>query len=91
MVKRFFFFFFSFFFFSDRGAISGKAAGLLADPEIAHHFALCIQRVMPKSYVEAMKEVTVTRDFLYNFAGLLNYYFSLKFSVWIGDFWWNIR
>ena len=51
------------------GAISGRAAGLLADPEVADHFALCIQRVMPKSYVEAMKEVTVTRDFLYNFSG----------------------
>ena len=51
------------------GAISGRAAGMLAVPEIAHHFARCIQRVMPKSYEEAMKEVTVTRDFLYNFSG----------------------
>ena len=51
------------------GAISGRAAGMLAQPEVAHHFARCIQRVMPKSYTEAMKEVTVTRDFLYNFSG----------------------
>jgi 1-pyrroline-5-carboxylate dehydrogenase len=37
------------------GEVSAKAAERLAQPEVAHHFALCIQRVMPKSYVEAMK------------------------------------
>lgn len=54
---------------SQYGAISARAAGMLDTPAVAHHFARCIQRVMPKSYVEAMKEVTVTRDFLYNFSG----------------------
>lgn len=51
------------------GEVSARAAERLARPEVAHHFARCVQRVMPKSYVEAMKEVTVTRDFLYNFSG----------------------
>ncbi len=37
------------------GEVSARAAEALGKPEVAHHFALCIQRVMPKSYVEAMK------------------------------------
>ena len=37
------------------GEVSARAAERLAQPEVAHHFAVCIQRVMPKSYVEAMK------------------------------------
>jgi 1-pyrroline-5-carboxylate dehydrogenase len=53
----------------DYGAISLKAATLMAQPEVEHFFARLIQRVSPKSYGQALGEVTVTRKFLENFTG----------------------
>jgi len=51
------------------GLVCGRAATVLADPDIAQFFARLIQRVMPKSLPQCRGEVEVTRDFLYNFAG----------------------
>ncbi len=51
------------------GDVSAKAAAELRDKDVAHFFAQLIQRVVPKSFAQAMAEVTVTRKFLENFAG----------------------
>lgn len=51
------------------GDISGRAAAELLEPKTADFFAKLIQRVSPKSYAQAMAEVTVTGRFLQNFAG----------------------
>ena len=51
------------------GDVSTRAAQLLLDPETADFFAKLIQRVAPKSYAQAMAEVTVTGRFLENFGG----------------------
>ncbi|CAN0052022.1 unnamed protein product, partial [Phaeothamnion confervicola] len=51
------------------GAISAKAAEAMRAPEGADFFARLIQRVAPKSYAQALGEVTVTRRFLENFSG----------------------
>lgn len=51
------------------GAISFKAAQMLAQPEVEHFFARLIQRTSPKSYGQAQGEVVVTRKFLENFTG----------------------
>lgn len=51
------------------GRVCVKAANLLSDPEVAGYFAKLIQLVVPKSFAQCMAEVTVTREFLYNFCG----------------------
>lgn len=51
------------------GDVSTKAAELLLEPETADFFTKLIQRVAPKSYAQAMAEVTVTGRFLQNFGG----------------------
>jgi len=51
------------------GDVSTKAAAELLKPDTADFFAKLIQRVAPKSYVQAMMEVTVTARFLENFGG----------------------
>jgi 1-pyrroline-5-carboxylate dehydrogenase len=51
------------------GQVCAKAARLLADEAISSYFTRLIQRVMPKSWHQAMGEVTVTRIFLENFSG----------------------
>lgn len=51
------------------GAISLKAANMMAVPEVEHFFTRLIQRVSPKSYGQAQGEVVVTRKFLENFGG----------------------
>jgi hypothetical protein len=51
------------------GAISAKAANMMAEPEISHFFIRLIQRVAPKSYAQAAAEVSVTQKFLENFGG----------------------
>ncbi|MCB9640177.1 MAG: aldehyde dehydrogenase family protein [Myxococcales bacterium] len=51
------------------GDVSAKAAAALRDPEVFDFFTRCVQRVMPKSYAQAMGEVTVLRIFLENFSG----------------------
>ena len=49
--------------------ISHKAAVALDDPEVEDFFIKCIQRVVPKSRVQAYNEVAVSRTFLKSFAG----------------------
>ena len=51
------------------GEISFKLAAALDTPEIEEHFALCIQRVTPKSYAQCLAEVRVVKVFLKNFSG----------------------
>jgi 1-pyrroline-5-carboxylate dehydrogenase len=51
------------------GEVSRKASNALKDSDVADYFARLIQKVMPKSYAQAMAEVTVTGNFLANFSG----------------------
>jgi 1-pyrroline-5-carboxylate dehydrogenase len=51
------------------GQVCAKAAALLADEATSHYFTRLIQRVMPKSWNQALGEVSVTRIFLENFSG----------------------
>eukprot|EP01036_Dinobryon_divergens_P032624 gene32625-42257_t len=51
------------------GSISAKAASLMGKPEVLDYFAKLIQRVAPKSYVQAIGEVKVCQKFLENFGG----------------------
>jgi 1-pyrroline-5-carboxylate dehydrogenase len=51
------------------GQISQKAAQRMSDPDVEYFFARLIQRVCPKSWSQAIGEVKVTRNFLYNFSG----------------------
>ena len=48
----------------------------LGDPSVEYFFSRLIQRVMPKSYKQALGEVAVTRTFLKSFSGD-----SLRFLV----------
>jgi 1-pyrroline-5-carboxylate dehydrogenase len=49
------------------GAISAAAAAAMKTPEIKDFFIKLIQRVAPKSYVQAEAEVSVTQQFLGKF------------------------
>ncbi len=49
--------------------VSFKAAMALEDPKVADYFAKLVQSVMPKSYIQALGEVNVTKQFLKNFCG----------------------
>ncbi|KAJ7544169.1 hypothetical protein O6H91_09G067200 [Diphasiastrum complanatum] len=51
------------------GDISAKAAHALKQPQVEEFFAKLIQRVSPKSYAQAVGEVSVTQKFLENFSG----------------------
>ncbi|KAL0583842.1 hypothetical protein ABG067_006286 [Albugo candida] len=51
------------------GDISHKAAAMLRDPQVADFFTRLIQRVSPKSYMQAETEVIVTEKFFENFGG----------------------
>eukprot|EP00959_Pyramimonas_sp_CCMP1952_P288199 6026569-Pyramimonas_sp.AAC.2 len=51
------------------GDITFKAAQEMRKPEVVDFFAKCIQRVVPKSYKQAVAEVVVSRYFLENFCG----------------------
>lgn len=51
------------------GDVCAKAAARLAEPEVEAFFVRLVQRVMPKSEIQARGEVVVTRKFLENFAG----------------------
>ena len=44
-------------------------AALLHDPQVLNFFVELIQRVMPKSFIQARGEVLVVRKFLENFSG----------------------
>jgi len=63
------------------GDVSTKAAAELLKPDTADFFAKLIQRVAPKSYVQAMMEVTVTARFLENFGGDSVRFMARSFSV----------
>ena len=49
------------------GDISHRMAEQLRKPEVADFFARLIQRVSPKSFPQAMAEVSITRKFYENF------------------------
>ena len=51
------------------GDVSARVAQMLRDPEVEHFFTRLIQRVAPKSYVQAKGEVTICRVFFENFSG----------------------
>lgn len=51
------------------GRVCARAGALLGEPGVEDYFTRLIQRVMPKSWNQALGEVTVTRIFLENFAG----------------------
>eukprot|EP00397_Hematodinium_sp_SG-2012_P013139 GEMP01013333.1.p1 GENE.GEMP01013333.1~~GEMP01013333.1.p1 ORF type:complete len:566 (+),score=124.31 GEMP01013333.1:52-1698(+) len=51
------------------GKVSMACAVEMGKPEVADHFARTIQRCCPKSYVQSMGEVQITRSFLENFSG----------------------
>jgi 1-pyrroline-5-carboxylate dehydrogenase len=51
------------------GDVSYRAAMMLQQKEVADYFARLIMAVMPKSYPQAMAEVTVTGKFLESFGG----------------------
>jgi 1-pyrroline-5-carboxylate dehydrogenase len=55
--------------YAQYGEVSGRLAEALRTEEVAHFFATCIQRVCPKSYIQAANEVNVVRLFLENFSG----------------------
>ncbi|GAA0143557.1 dehydrogenase [Lithospermum erythrorhizon] len=63
------------------GDISAKAAHMLAQPEVYNFFARLIQRVAPKSYAQALGEVSVTQKFLENFCGDQVRFLARSFAV----------
>lgn len=63
------------------GEVSACAAALLGEPEVADFFARLIQRVSPKSYVQALGEVKISRTFLQNFSGDQPRFLARGFTV----------
>ena len=51
------------------GQVNQRAASLLYDQEVYDFFVKLIQRVMPKSLIQAKGELNVVRKFLENFSG----------------------
>jgi 1-pyrroline-5-carboxylate dehydrogenase len=51
------------------GEVCAKAAARLAEKDVEEYFVRLLQRVIPKSRVQCLNEVVVTRVFLENFAG----------------------
>ncbi len=51
------------------GRVCADAAALLATQDVEEYFTKLTQRVMPKSWLQCLAEVRVTRVFLENFAG----------------------
>lgn len=51
------------------GEVCAKVGEELRKPEVLDYFAKLVQRTSPKSYVQAVGEVTVTRRFFENFSG----------------------
>jgi len=51
------------------GRVCAIAAAMLAEKDVEDFFAKLTQRVMPKSWLQCVTEVRVTRVFLENFAG----------------------
>ncbi|KAJ4457301.1 putative Delta-1-pyrroline-5-carboxylate dehydrogenase 12A1 [Paratrimastix pyriformis] len=63
------------------GQVSAKMAELLGKEDVANYFAKCIQRVCPKSWPQALGEVTIVRVFLQNFCGDQVRFLARGFSV----------
>jgi 1-pyrroline-5-carboxylate dehydrogenase len=63
------------------GNVSNRAGQALRTPEIADFFARLVQRVSPKSYAQAMQEVTVCAAFLENFSGDQVRFLARSFAV----------
>ncbi|CAO2818628.1 unnamed protein product [Amaranthus hypochondriacus] len=63
------------------GDVSTKAAHMLSQPQVSDFFARLIQRVSPKSYQQAMGEVTVTQKFLENFGGDQVRFLARSFAI----------
>ncbi|KAK9807656.1 hypothetical protein WJX72_005582 [[Myrmecia] bisecta] len=63
------------------GDISSRAAEEMRKPENLEFFAKLIQRVSPKSYPQALMEVTVTQRFLENFSGDQVRFLARSFGV----------
>lgn len=63
------------------GNVSADAAALLKTPEVMEFFIRLIQRVAPKSYVQAKAEVSVTQKFLENFGGDQVRFLARSFQV----------
>lgn len=63
------------------GAVSARAAAMLAEEPVADFFARLIQRTSPKSYAQAMGEINITRTFLQNFSGDQVRFLARGFSV----------
>lgn len=63
------------------GEISAKVAEEMRKQEVANFFTRLIQRVAPKSYAQALGEVTVTRRFFENFSGDQVRFLARGFSV----------
>lgn len=55
--------------YSIYGEVCHRMAALLHDPQVLNFFVELIQRVMPKSFIQARGEVLVVRKFLENFSG----------------------
>jgi 1-pyrroline-5-carboxylate dehydrogenase len=51
------------------GDVSFRAAAQLRDPAVFKFFTECIQRVAPKSTLQAAAEIKVCAKFLENFSG----------------------
>ncbi|OIO18882.1 MAG: hypothetical protein AUJ37_04640 [Candidatus Magasanikbacteria bacterium CG1_02_41_34] len=63
------------------GAVSARAAMLLSDVVVQDYFTRLIRRVMPKSYRQALGEVTVVQKFLENFSGDQVRFLAKGFSI----------
>lgn len=63
------------------GDVSAKAAHALKEPEVENFFARLIQRVSPKSFPQAVGEVTVTQKFFENFSGDQVRFLAKSFAV----------
>jgi len=63
------------------GDVSARAAARLREPVVENFFTKLIQRVAPKSDVQARGEVTIVRLFLENFSGDQVRFLSRSFAV----------
>lgn len=63
------------------GQVCGRVAEMLSRPELEDFFTRLIMRCMPKSYIQARGEVTVTATFFRNFSGDQVRFLAQGFSV----------
>lgn len=63
------------------GAVSAKAAAMMKEPAVLEFLIKLVQRVAPKSYVQARAEVEVSQQFLENFGGDQVRFLARSFGV----------